>query len=95
MKTTESRTLEVHSSDEFRELLPTSGVFDMLDCEVEVVCPPSAQTGEIEKMVTLIESMINVTDVRVVGVPRSESEETYLITITNVPFEISKGRTKR
>lgn len=95
MNTVESRTLEVHSADEFREMLPISGVFDMLDCEVELVCPPAAQTSEVEKMVTVIESMINVTDVRVTGVPRSESEETYLITITNVPFEISKGRTKR
>lgn len=95
MNMTDSRTLEVYSADEFREKLPTSGVFEMLDCEVELVCPPTAQTSEIEKIVTLIESMINVVDVRVVGVPRSESDETYLITITNVPFEISKGRTKR
>lgn len=91
----DSRTLEVHSADEFRELLPTSGVFDMLDCEVELVCPPSAQTEEVEKMVTVIESMINVTDVRVIGVPRSEDEETYLITITDVPFQVAKGRNKR
>lgn len=95
MNMTDARTLEVYSSDELRELLPKSGVFEMLDCEVELVCPPGAQTSEIEKIVTLIESMINVVDVRVVGVPRSEAEETYLITITNVPFEISKGRTKR
>lgn len=90
-----SRTLEVHSADEFREVLPTSGVFDMLDCKVELVCPPSAQTEEVEKMVTLIESMINVVDVNVIGVPRSEAEETYLITITDVPFELSRGRAKK
>ena len=95
MNMTDSRTLEVHSADEFREKLPTSGVFEMLDCNVELVCPPMAQTSEIEKMVALIESMINVVDVRVVGVPRSEADETYLITITNVPFELTKGRAKR
>ncbi len=95
MNMTDSKTLEVYSADEFREMLPSSGVFDMLDCKVELVCPPGAQTSEIEKMVTLIESMINVVDIRVVGVPRSEAEETYLITITNVPFEISRGKAKR
>lgn len=95
MTVTSSRTLEVYSADEFREMLPTSGVFDMLDCKVELVCPPSAQTEEVEKMVTLIESMINVLDVNVIGVPRSESEETYLITITNVPFGVSRGKAKK
>ena len=90
-----TRILEVRSADEFRDLLPSSGVFDMLDCDVELICPPTAQTSEIEKMVTLIESMINVVDVRVVGVPRSEAEQTYLITITNVSLEVAKGRAKR
>lgn len=93
--TAESRTLEVRSADEFREKLPSSGVFEMLDCEVEVICPPGAETEEVERMVTTIESMINVVDVRVVGVPRSESEETYLITITDVPFQVMKGQAKR
>lgn len=90
-----TKILEVRSADEFRDLLPSSGVFDMLDCDVELICPPTAQTSEIEKMVTLIESMINVVDVRVVGVPRSEAEQTYLITITNVSLEVAKGRAKR
>jgi hypothetical protein len=67
----------------------------MLDCKVELVCPPTAETGEVEKMVNLIESMINVVDVQVVGVPRSESDETYLITITDVPFQAMKGQAKK
>lgn len=91
----DSKTLEVYSADEFREALPTSGVFEMVDCKVELVCPPTAQTEEVEKMATVIESMINVTDFRVIGVPRSEDEETYLITITDVPFQVAKGRNKR
>lgn len=95
MSNQDVKILEVHTADDFRDVLPTSGVFDMLDCEVELVCPPAAQTSEIEKMVAVIESMINVTDVRVVGVPRSESDETYLITIKNVPFKMTKERPKR
>lgn len=95
MITPDAKLLKVRSADEFREMLPTSGVFDMVDCEVELVCPTNAQTEEVEKMVNVIESMINVTDVRVVGTPRPESDDTYLITITDVPFQVAKGRTKR
>jgi hypothetical protein len=45
-------------------------------------------------MVTVIESMINVTDFRVTGIPRSEDEQSYILTITNVPAEIAKRRIK-
>jgi hypothetical protein len=88
------RILTVVSSDELRDALPESGIFDMLDCEVELLCPPTAATSEIEKMVTVIESMINVTDFRVLGVPRSEDEQSYILKITNVPLEIAKRKIK-
>jgi hypothetical protein len=88
------RILTVTSSDDLRDALPESGIFDMLDCEVELLCPPTAATSEIEKMVTVIESMINVTDVRVTGIPRSENEQNYILTITNVPLEIANRRVK-
>ena len=88
------RILTVADSDELRDALPESGIFDMLDCEVELLCPPTAATSEIEKMVTVIESMINVTDFRVLGIPRSEEEQSYILTITNVPLEIAKKRIK-
>jgi hypothetical protein len=89
-----TKTLTVFGSDDLRDALPQSGVFDMLDCEVELLCPPTAPTSEIEKMVNIIESMINVTDVRVTGVPRFEDEQTYKITIQNVPLEVARGRKK-
>jgi hypothetical protein len=88
------KILTVSSSDELRDALPESGIFDMLDCQVELLCPPTAATSEIEKMVTIIESMINVTDVRVTGVPRFEDEQTYKITIQDVPLEVARGRKK-
>jgi hypothetical protein len=94
MTSRNQRTLTVSSSDELRDALPGSGIFDMLDCEVELLCPPTAATSEIEKMVTVIESMINVTDVRVTGVPRFEDEQTYTITIQDVPLEVARGRKK-
>lgn len=86
------RVLTVSGSNELRDILPESGVFDMLDCEVELLCPPTAATSEIEKMVAVIESMINVTDVRVTGTPRSEDEQSYIVKISNVPIEVAKGK---
>lgn len=86
------RLLSVIDSDELRDALPSSGLFDMLDCEVELMCPPNARTSEIEKMVNIIESMINVTDIRVSGVPRSEDDLSYNIKISNVPVEVAKTR---
>jgi hypothetical protein len=61
---------------------------------VELLCPPTAATSEIEKMVKIIESMINVTDIRVTGIPRSEDERNYMITISNVPIEVAKGKSR-
>jgi hypothetical protein len=88
------RVLTVDNSDELRDVLPLSGIFDMLDCEVELLCPPTAPTSEIEKMVKIIESMINVTDVRVTGVPRSEEDLSFTVTISNVPIEVAKRKTR-
>jgi hypothetical protein len=88
------KVLTVDGSDELRDVLPLSGVFDMLDCEVDLLCPPTASTSEIEKMVNIIESMINVTDVRVIGIPRSEEDRSYTVTISNVPIEVAKRKTK-
>lgn len=95
LDSTKVRTLEVASADEFRDVLPSSGVFDMLDCTVELVCPVDADVAEVEKMVSVIESMINVVDVQVVGVPRPEAEDTYLITIKDVPYTVTRERRKR
>lgn len=89
-----TKILTITTADELRDSLAGSGIFDMLDCEVELICPPNAQTSEIEKMVRTIESMINVVDVRVSGVPRYESDTAYTVSISNVPIEVAKGKTR-
>jgi hypothetical protein len=38
--------------------------------------------------------MINVTDVRVIGIPRSEEDRSYTVTISNVPIEVAKRKTR-
>ncbi len=86
MTTPTKRVITVQDADELRDVLPFSGVFEMNDCEVEVACPLNATTDQIEKMVLLVESMINVTDVRVSGTPRPEFEDSYAVIVTDVPY---------
>jgi hypothetical protein len=85
-----ARTLKVSNYDDFREMIPTSGVFEMSDCEVEIWCPEMADTQEIEKMVKLIESMLHVTDVRIGSTIDNLTSEDYRVVITEVPFDIKK-----
>ena len=87
---TKIRTIESANADELRDKLPGSGVFDMMDCVVEIYCPLATTTEELEKMVKTIESMINVVDVRVSSTPESASKDTYHIEIKEVPIDLAK-----
>lgn len=95
--TTKTRVLKPATPDELRDLLPNSGVFDMLDCVVEIYPPENATTDDIEKMVSTIESMINVVDVRVTSTPESihPDNTTYQVDITEVPNTLVQRLTKR
>jgi hypothetical protein len=59
------KTLTVRTYEDFLDILPTSGLFEMTDCAVEIWCPEIAQIEEIQRMVSLVESMVHVTDVRI------------------------------
>jgi hypothetical protein len=97
MKESGPRAIKALSADELRDKLPNSGVFEMFDCKVEVFCPLNSDTSEIEKIVKVIESMINVTDVKITGDIGPEDQEHYIIKITDTPVNtnIARGRTKR
>jgi hypothetical protein len=59
------RTLTVKTYEDFLDTLPTSGLFEMTDCAVEIWCPEFAQADEVQRMVTLLESMVHLTDVKI------------------------------
>ena len=59
------RTLTVRTYEDFLDTIPTSGLFEMTDCAVEIWCPEMAQVEEIKKMVSLLESMVHLTDVKI------------------------------
>lgn len=79
-----SRTIEVSNYDELRDTLPTSGIFDMMDCAVEIWCPELSETEEVAKMTRLIESMVNVVDVRVGSTIEDMANVHYTIKVTEV-----------
>ncbi len=59
------RTLTVKTYEDFLESIPTSGLFEMTDCAVEIWCPEFAQADEVQRMVVLLESMVHLTDVKI------------------------------
>lgn len=74
--------MHVKDYEEFRDSLPTSGVFEMTDCAVEICCPELAEVAEVERMVTLIESMLHVTDVRVSSSIEDFISDEYRVIVT-------------
>lgn len=79
------KQIQVNDYNELRDVLPTSGIFDMMDCAIEIQCPELAETSEIERMTRLIESMVNVTDIKVSSTPEDMANIFYTVTVTEVP----------
>tara|TARA_B110000503_G_scaffold96494_1_gene145085 strand:+ start:550 stop:825 length:276 start_codon:yes stop_codon:yes gene_type:complete len=77
-----ARTLTVHNYDDLREALPTSGIFEMDDISVEILCPEISEIEEVQRMVALIESMVHVTDVRIGSDIQNLISDDYRVTLT-------------
>ena len=91
-----SKTLEVSDYNEFRDAVAGSGVFDMLDCEVEIWCPLESDVQEVQKMVTLLESMVHVTDVAISSHVQETAElDHYRVVVTETSSETPKKRFSR
>ncbi|NBU22534.1 MAG: hypothetical protein EBS38_01245 [Actinobacteria bacterium] len=78
--------------DEFRDLLPTSGIFDFTDCSVEIWCPEFAQADEVQRMVNLLESMVHLTDAKISSTPETMSSAGYKIVVTEDSNSIAKKK---
>lgn len=74
-----TKTLIVKDYEELREKISSSGVFEMTDCAVEILCPEGAMTEELDRMRNLLESVIHVTDIKIGSDVESFHEETYKI----------------
>lgn len=75
--------IKTPSYEDFRDNIHLTDLFEMLDCKVEIVVSPIGAIEELNKMVTLIESMINVVDVRITSDLDSEDFLITFIPVTN------------
>jgi hypothetical protein len=81
------KSLRVYNYEDLRDSIATTGIFEMLDCKLQIWCPLEYDSVKVEKMVKLVESMVHVTDVKVGSKIEDTVSESYQIifTETNTP----------
>ena len=89
------RTMKVSGYSDFLDQIPTSGMFDMQDCTVEVWCPEESDVMEVQKMVHLVESMVNVTDVVVGSRIEDLTSDQYSVVIKEITKDILRKQYSR
>jgi hypothetical protein len=88
------KKLSVKNYDDFRDLLSSSGIFEMTDCAIEIWCPERSEALEVEKMVKLLESMVHVTDVRVGSRIEDMTADDYLVVVREEKFTSPRRKTR-
>lgn len=84
--------IQVSSPDELRDALPQSGVFELTDCKVQIDAPGDADDEDVQKMITIINSTINVIGVSVTYVIDNMF---FYVKIDDVPLQVAEGRLKQ
>jgi hypothetical protein len=90
--TPKRNVIHADNYDEFRDLLPTSGIFEFTDCSVEIWCPEFAQADEVQRMVSLLESMVHLTDAKISSDPETMISDSYKIVVTEDSNSITKKK---
>lgn len=93
--TNNARTLKVKTYEDFRDMLPNSGLFDMTDCAVEIWCPEAAEIEEVQRMVSLVESMVHVTDVKIGSDIENLASDDYRVVLIEDKNDITQKRSTR
>jgi hypothetical protein len=89
------KTITVRAYEDFLDILPTSGLFEMTDCAVEIWCPEFAQADEIQRMVHLLESMVHVTDVRIGSDIENLTSDDYRVVLIEDSDTIGRSKYTR
>lgn len=76
-------------------MLPNSGLFDMTDCAVEIWCPEAAEIEEVQRMVSLVESMVHVTDVKIGSDIENLASDDYRVVLIEDKNDITQKRSTR
>lgn len=85
-----TKTINATSYESLRDMLATSGIFDMTDCAVEIWCPETSETYEVQRMVALIESMVHVTDVKIGSAIEDLASDDYRVIFTEDTQKLRK-----
>ena len=91
---TKTKTLKIQDYDSFRDILPTSGLFEFTDCAVEIWCPERAEVEEVQRMVRLLESMVHITDVRIGSDIENLTSDEYRVVIIEDNNDVGSKRLK-
>ena len=78
-----SVAIKTTSYNDFRDNIHLTDMFEMLDCKVEITSGPLGSVEELNKIVSLIESMINVVDIRITSEVDTEDFLITFIPVTN------------
>lgn len=85
--------LLVSNLDDFRDSLPSSGVFDLMDCKVVVETNLGMPIKTMDRYLTVLNSCVNVVDVEFTSRAGSElSDDDLLITVYEIPVHIAENR---
>jgi hypothetical protein len=87
-----TRTITVQNYEDFLDRIPTSGLFDMTDCAIEIWCPEASEIEEVQRMVTLVESMVHVTDVRIGSDIENLTSRDYRVVLIEDNNSVGKKR---
>lgn len=75
--------LTVDSAEQFRDELPTSGLFDLTDCKVQINAAWDSPIADLTLITTLLEGAINVVNLEVNLLARPDIE----VLIISVPVK--------
>jgi hypothetical protein len=84
------KILVVSDYEDFRDNIATSGVFEMMDCTVQVWCPEDSDVDQVDRIIRLVESMVNVIDVQIGSRIEDLTVNTYSVVLTQVETDIRK-----
>lgn len=85
--------LLVSNIDDFRDGLPSSGVFDLMDCNVVVETNLHVSIEEMERYLTILKSCLNVVDIEFTSRAGSElQDDELLFTIYEIPVHVAENR---
>lgn len=83
----------VSNIDDFRDGLPSSGVFDLMDCNVVVETNLHVSIQEMERYLTILKSCVNVVDIEFTSRAGSElQDDDLLFTIYEIPIHVAENR---